>query len=525
MMRNGTATGNGGIRRALIYVRVSTDAQERDGTSLHSQERACRELAQAAGWLVVECIRDSASGYVLERPGIAQVRRLLQEGAADVVIAYAVDRLSRNQNHIGVLFDEVQQAGGRLEFVTEKFEDTAVGRFILAARAFIAEVEREKIVERTTRGKLERARSGRIPQAMGRGTYGYVYNPATGQREIEPYQAEVVRRIFRRFAETRSFYAVAKELDDDGVPAFRGGRWYPLTIRNMLLNESYAGRLLFGRTKWATRRNGSGRKTRGPTPRPAEEWIEIPGASPRIVDESLWHRVQEILKDSERKPKQTAIRIYRLRGRLKCSACGSAMVGRTMTSKGREYRYYGCRHIYDRRTGHDCSARYVRAEQLEAGIWREVRRVLADPAVVLNELCREREADGDPAEVELLEQRVGSLTDRERRLVKLYSFGEVDEAMVRDGMDEIRREKTVLEERLRRLRPMPAPGRGAVDERLLDRACREVDRWLDQAGEADRQLALEALQIAVTATREQATVSGVLPLDPAEFFILQRASA
>ena len=141
----------------------------------------------------------------------------------------------------------------------------------------------------------------------------------------------------------------------------------------------------------------------------------------------------------------------------------------------------------------------MRAEQLEAGIWREG----AASAVVLKELCRQCETDANPAELQLLEQRVGSLADRERRLVKLYSFGEVDEAMVRDGMAEIRREKAALEERLRGLRPAPALGLGAVDERLLDRACREVDRWLDQAGETERRLALEALQIAVTATRER----------------------
>src|SRR5215216_334586 len=171
--------------RALIYARVSTDAQERDGTSLETQERACVEHVLQAGWVIVECIRDTASGFTLDRPGVAQVRKLLRQGAVDVVIAYAVDRLSRNQNQIGVVFDEVEQAGARLEFVTEKFEDTAIGRFILAARAFIAEVEREKIVERTMRGKLERARSGRMPQAMGKGCYGYVYNPQTGHREIE----------------------------------------------------------------------------------------------------------------------------------------------------------------------------------------------------------------------------------------------------------------------------------------------------------------------------------------------------
>ncbi len=135
--------------RAVIYCRVSTDAQERDGTSLETQERACLEHVQVRGWSLVETIKEAASGYNLDRPGIARLRQLLAEGAVDVLVSYAVDRLSRNQNHIGVVFDELERAGARLDFVTENFEDTAVGRFILAARAFIAEVEREKIVERT----------------------------------------------------------------------------------------------------------------------------------------------------------------------------------------------------------------------------------------------------------------------------------------------------------------------------------------------------------------------------------------
>src|SRR6185369_10051682 len=117
--------------RAVIYSRVSTDAQERDGTSLDTQERAGVELALHAGWSIIECIRDTASGFTLDRPGITRARQLLWQDAVDVVLTYAVDRLARNQNHIGVLFDEAQQAGARLEFVTEKFEDTAIGRFIL----------------------------------------------------------------------------------------------------------------------------------------------------------------------------------------------------------------------------------------------------------------------------------------------------------------------------------------------------------------------------------------------------------
>jgi len=160
--------------RALTYARVSTDAQERDGTSLETQERACLDFARAQGWVVIESVRDAASGFSLDRPGIERVRRLLRDGGAEVLLAYAVDRLSRNQNQIGVLFDEVQQAGAKLEFVTERFEDSAIGRFILAARAFIGEVEREKIVERTMRASWSapsRARSRRRSAGAATATY------------------------------------------------------------------------------------------------------------------------------------------------------------------------------------------------------------------------------------------------------------------------------------------------------------------------------------------------------------------
>jgi site-specific DNA recombinase len=187
--------------RTIIYSRVSTDAQERDGTSLDSQETSCADFAASRGWHVVDCVRDAASGFTLERAGIERVRGMVRRGEADVVLAHAVDRLSRNQNQIGVLFDEASGAGVRLEFVTERFEDTAIGRFILAARAFVAEVEREKISERTTRGKTERARSGRIPQAAGKGIYGYIYDEASGTRRLHPNQALIVGRVFEEFCD------------------------------------------------------------------------------------------------------------------------------------------------------------------------------------------------------------------------------------------------------------------------------------------------------------------------------------
>ena len=501
--------------RAVIYVRVSTDSQEKDGTSLETQQRACMEYAEAAGWQVVECVPDVSSGANLEREGIERVRLLLRGGLVDVVLAHAVDRLSRNQNHIGILLDEVQKAGAQLELVTERFEDTAVGRFILAARAFSAEVEREKILERTMRGKAERARSGRLPQGTGRGLYGYHYNQALGVRETDEYQATVVRRIFQRYAETQSFSMVSGELNEAKIPAQAGGRWYPLTVRWVLSTESYTGRTYYRRTKRVKShngRNGSGPRSRVVL-RPEEEWIEVDGCTPRIVDEAMWRRVQDILADPERISRRPTGRYYALSSRTRCGLCGSAMVGQTLAAKGKPYRYYRCRHAYDKNTGHSCTARYIRCERLEDTVWKEVERVLTNPGVILHELQRQAREKVDASEVGRLESALAELKERERRLVHLYTLGDVREETLRNESAGIASQRMVLEEQLGSLRRQALPFVGDLDQERLSSICAAVAGWLDRAGEPEKALVLEALQIGVVATVGEARISGVLPTE------------
>lgn len=128
MNRNETRSSSEGLR-AVVYVRVSTDAQESDGTSLDTQERACVEFAEARGWALVRIVRDASSGYYLERPGLEEVRAMVRHGDADVVLAYALDRLARQQNHMGILLDEMQQWGH-----AEKYRRGGMAPFYLLQR-------------------------------------------------------------------------------------------------------------------------------------------------------------------------------------------------------------------------------------------------------------------------------------------------------------------------------------------------------------------------------------------------------
>ena len=227
-------------------------------------------------------IRDVASGASLDRPGIEEVRR------AQCVMAPAmwcsptsVDRLARKTNHIGVILYEAEQADVSLEFVKGDFENSPTGRFLLAAVAFVAELERELIIERTVRGKKERARSGRLPQATGKGCYGYTYVPDTGRRDLNPEQAPIVVRIFEQFVAGKGSSRIAEDLNADGVPTFTGKHWSPITVYRTLRRETYTGVTIYRKTgtKMVKR---PGRKQ--PRPRglraPESEHIEIPGASP-----------------------------------------------------------------------------------------------------------------------------------------------------------------------------------------------------------------------------------------------------
>ena len=516
--------------RALIYCRVSTDAQERDGTSLDTQERAAVKVARESGYSVTEVVRDTASGFTLERPGIEHVRRRLRAGAVDVVLAYAVDRLSRNQNHIGVLFDEVEQAGARLEFVTEDFEDTAIGRFILAARAFTAEVEREKIAERTMRGKAERARTGKLPQGTGKGMYGYLYDPETGTRQIVEAQAEVVRRIFEAFVAGRACNGIANDLNCEGIPAFSGGRWYALTVRRLLKNEAFVGRTIYRRTHVDRVRDVErGRWTRRVVERDQAEWIEIAGATPAIIDQGVFDAARKILDDPSRRPQTAPSDVYLLRGRITCRECGAWMVGHA-ANRGR-YRYYRCPNGSSGPGETTCGSRYIRIERLEGAVRTALSDLLASPDRILAEA--KRLADREPKDdgLETLLCTLDEVEAAQSRLVRLYTAGELPEHLLSEQSRSLAKRRELLEDQRRDLQAQAKPS--TLDFKRVARdvpaALAVIRKLVEDANGDDFDLMLRAVDVQVSASCEAVEIAGIVPLiqagDQADFATIEQTSA
>ncbi len=240
------------LRTAAIYCRVSTTAQSEEGTSLASQEAACRAHAKVLGYSVGPIFTDVHSGGDLfGRDGMTDLLRAIRQREVGIVIAYALDRLSRSQIHFGLIYSEADHAGIPIELVTEKLDDTPVGRFVMAANSFSAEIEREKIRERSLRGKKTRVQSGKIHNHSAE-LYGYRRDKERGVRTVYASEARIVQRIFAAIAyEGTTVRSLARDLNSDDVPAPSAGkrvykdgrvcRWNPSTLYRILADPSYKG--------------------------------------------------------------------------------------------------------------------------------------------------------------------------------------------------------------------------------------------------------------------------------------------
>jgi site-specific DNA recombinase len=498
--------------RAAIYARVS-DPKQVNGASLDTQMAACRRHATERGWWVDErhVHREIYTAKELhERPRLTALREAIRDGALDVVVCYAVDRLTRNQAHMYILVDEFERRGVRLEFVTEQFEDTAVGKFILSAKTFAAELEREKIIERTYRGTIARARAGK-PLAGPHPPYGYRWNGDKSAYEVDPIAAPVVRRIFREATAGRSLRQIAIGLGADGI-ASPGGKpyWHFTTVRLILRSRIYIGEAAALRTRTVRLAGGGYRMTR----RPEHEHIPLPeGVAPPLVDRATFEAVQERLRANQeraarnnRTPEGALLRA----GFIRCGHCNNRMYVYTHSRRDTwSYRCGAKLHVGG------CRGNAVRVAEVDAFVWDRVREVLLDPDIVARELARLRADDPterDLADIDRALAEIAKLQERATRAILLLEDDAAAPLVAQlKALSERRRELATEREAVLARRA----GWDAARSRLvhIDAVRAGIAAELDTLAYQERRLALDALGVRVKAYRPEHGSRLVVELD------------
>jgi site-specific DNA recombinase len=369
---------------AAVYVRVSTEDQARHGYSLQSQVDACRVRAESLGATEVRLFADEGvSGAILSRPGLSALRETVRSRSVSLVVVWDPDRLSRNLSHQLLLTEEIEQAKVRLEFVNFEWKSTPEGQLFYALRGAIAQYEKEKIRERTGRGRLQKARQGKLPAAFR--PYGYDYDSVTSLLVVQPEEARIVRTIFRWFAsDGEGPGAIARRLNDLGVPSRKGGQWHREVVRQILANPVYTG--VFHANRWDTagcslNRHRPPEERVSPQLRPAAEWVPV--AVPPLVEPELFQRARELLAQARRLWAGRPRAEYLLSGLLVCGRCGMSMSGFVGQDWGVRRRKYTCRRSGG---GGGWCGQALAAEPLEEAIWALAAGWLADPEALAGAL-------------------------------------------------------------------------------------------------------------------------------------------
>jgi len=414
-------------KRAIVYARVSTDQQSEKGYSIPTQLTACREYAERQGWEVIGEYADDCSGTipVAQRPQAARLYEAVSLGRVDAVILYTIDRAARDEDVLEFLVfkRDMKTAGVELHFCDSgKVADNPISGVIDYFKAAQASDERIKIRERTTRGKREKARTGKFVGGMPT-AYGYKW---VGQRDearlaINETEAAVVRRIYRLYTigegdeqPPMATHGIAVKLTTEGVaPPYGRGKsrsrgWYSYTVKAILIRKNYLGEFPnFGTIKIAS---------------------EL-----AIIDPTMWQAAQTKREQNKVISRRNVKREYLLRGVITCT-CGRRFCGgaRKKYKSEEEYRYYSCigRQIYNHLI--NCQEPSMIAGEVESQVWNWLVNQLDE--ATLNEGIKAREKR-DALELTPRRQELAVLEKEiervERSIKKLMrAFGESEDETV-----------------------------------------------------------------------------------------------
>jgi site-specific DNA recombinase len=332
------------MTQAAIYARYSSDRQS--DASIEDQVRLCEECAIHDGHQVAETYADRAvSGASMLRPGLQALMTDALAGRFTVVVAEALDRLSRDQADVAAIYKRLSFAGVRILTLSEGWIDELhVGLKGTMNQLFLKDLAAK--TRRGLRGRVEAGFSG------GGNAYGYKVvrrlktdgELATGEREIHPDEARVIQRIYEEFAAGYSPKSIAQGLNRDQVPGPRGILWRDTAIRGhrqrgtgILNNELYLGRLIWNRLRYVKDPSSGKRISRQ---NDQAEWITTEVPELRIIDDALWERVKARQEALDATPAVQGIKASRfwerrrpehlLTGLVHCDCCGGpyASVGR-----------------------------------------------------------------------------------------------------------------------------------------------------------------------------------------------------
>lgn len=455
----------GTLKRACVYVRMSTDKQE---DSPERQRGQIDPHCQRKGYTVVRRYEDLGErGWSDDRPDFNRMLADARKGLFDVIVVDEMSRLSRSDpmafmEHVAL---PLRKAGVAVDSVADglaQWDDPndIFGYIMLGVRQHKSSQESSGLSRRVLSGYQKLAAKGQI--LLGRAPYGYRRErDANGvARFVLGPEDEVrtVRWIFDAYANRDHSYGdIVRELNRRAVtPPAGGSGWSRPTVAGILKSEVYTGSYVFNRRhygkffrmsadgpeqsrrdKTRIRYKGTDRSPRS-TANDRKDWVVIPNTHEPLVEPELFNRVQGLIKANTRRTTPVPCRgDFLLTGLLVCGECGRPMLGgrAAPTQKVRErYMCSGRQNVQS-----DCKLNIVREPEVIAEVVRTLKHTFMNPQVVsrLKALAREMtKRAGADDRVAALRAEAAELAKKVAKAKKNLAL--LDEDLVADVVAQIR---------------------------------------------------------------------------------------
>lgn len=463
------------MRRAALYIRVSTLEQAQEGYSVGEQRERLIAYCKAQDWLIADIYVDGGyTGSNLNRPGI---QKLMSETEKfDVVLVYKLDRLSRSQRDTLYLIEEIFRPN-KVDFVSmqESFDTSSpFGKAMIGLLAVFAQLEREQIKERTWMGRVARAKTG-LHHGGGNIPIGYDYED--GKLIVNPYEAEQVRKIYEWYLSGSSLKAITDKLQDAGYTNKYSSYNSWSSVRNILENETYIGRLHFGD-------------------------VVVDHAHEAIITEEQFNAAQ-ILRGKRRE--QFGSHAFQskhvLTGLLFCGHCG----GRYYLRNTGKYSYYACysrtKQMKNMIKDPNCQNKIWRAQDLEPIIEEKILALLRNPKIAEELAAGKPKAAAPVSKNTAIERRIREIDRQIGKLMELYQQDDIPPELLGEKINRLYGEKTALENSIAPVEETNAMPLDLVAELITNAA----EIW-DFADENQKRRILQSLISRIVLTDDQVDI-------------------
>lgn len=447
-----------GRQRVAAYCRVSTDSEEQINSYTAQKAYYTQKIEESQDWELAGIFADEGitGTSMKKRKEFNRMITACKRGGIDLILTKSLSRFARNtvdcletvrilkSKGIGVIFEKEN-----INTLTESSE------FLITLFSGFAQAESESLSSNIQLGIRMAMKEGKV-NFHYRSMLGY-RRGADGKPEIVPEEAEVVRRIYRRYLEGCSEGQIQKELTLDGIATAKGVKaWSHQVVHSILTNEKYAGDALLQKTFTTDCISKTVKKNTGELPQ-----YYIKDNHPAIIPRDIYQRVQEEMarRTSKRKVMQKSGKTeqgkysakYALSERLVCGECGSPYKRCTWARNGVKRIVWRCvsRLEFWKKYCHESPS--IEEDKLHTAILTALNRVIEASNGLQEELTETlqmvcaQEGDGD--NMLELEFELETLTARQNTLLD-QALANMEDLTITEQLKTLLEEKQLLQARI-----------------------------------------------------------------------------